>query len=259
MLRFVSAIANGGFLIEPKVLLERGVSTDRVKMNGKRVLSDRVSKAMIEVMKQVVIKGTGKRASVAGYSVAGKTGTAQKAGKEGKYLIGKYVSSFVGFVPADNPAISMILVFDEPVGLEDGGDVAAPAFSKISKNVLRYLHTGEEDNYRYFNMPGDKNNQRDIRFLLADFRPASLPVLRSTFRVGNQQTVYADGRTSTSSFKMPDLRGHSYRDVFEILSSLGIKPMLSGSGIAVSQHPEPGVIISRDSFCLVRFSRSKKG
>jgi membrane peptidoglycan carboxypeptidase len=259
MLRFVSAIANGGYLVEPKVLLKRDGGSDTVEPGGKRVLSVRVSKAMTEVMKQVVTKGTGKRASFAGYSAAGKTGTAQKAGKEGKYLEGKYIASFVGFVPADNPAISMILVFDEPVGLEDGGDVAAPAFSRIAKNIMRYLHIQEDDNYRYFNMPEDKNDRRDLRFLLADFRPASMPILRGAFGGGNRQSVNANGTISTGSFKMPDLIGHSYRDVFEILSSMGIKPMLSGSGIAVSQHPATGVIINRDSFCLVRFSRSRRG
>ncbi len=95
---------------------------------------------MREYLEAVVDEGTGKLARVRGYKIAGKTGTAQKVipGRRG-YASGKYIASFVGFAPADDPRIVALVVVDEPHNGYFGGVVAAPAFAQITERVLAYL------------------------------------------------------------------------------------------------------------------------
>jgi stage V sporulation protein D (sporulation-specific penicillin-binding protein) len=97
---------------------------------------------MRSILTRAVENGTGKNAKVPGYKVAGKTGTAQKAGKRG-YEPGKYVSSFIGFLSAENITISMIVVINEPFGIHTGGAVACPVFKEIAKQVIQYLTIGQ--------------------------------------------------------------------------------------------------------------------
>ncbi|MER3474480.1 MAG: hypothetical protein C4335_10720 [Armatimonadota bacterium] len=128
-----AVIANGGNYVKPRLLLSEPMETHPV-------LSPEVASKLREYLEAVVDEGTGKLAVVHGYKVAGKTGTAQKAipGRRG-YALGKYVSSFVGFAPADDPRIVVLVVVDEPHNGYFGGVVAAPAFARITERVLAYL------------------------------------------------------------------------------------------------------------------------
>lgn len=128
-----AAIANDGVYVKPRLLLNEPVET-------RAVLSPEVACRMREYLRAVVDEGTGKLAQVKGYDIAGKTGTAQKVvpGKKG-YAPGKYVASFVGFAPADNPRIVVLVVVDEPHNGYFGGTVAAPVFARITERVLVYL------------------------------------------------------------------------------------------------------------------------
>jgi len=93
------------------------------------------------IMKTVITEGgTGVNAALDGYTVSGKTGTAQKIDSSGKYARSKYVSSFLGFAPADEPRVVILVVVDEPEGEHYGGIVAAPAFKKIAHETLNYLN-----------------------------------------------------------------------------------------------------------------------
>jgi len=127
------AIANEGVYVKPRLLLQEPIER-RV------VLSGETARRMRRYLQAVVEEGTGKWAQVRGYAVAGKTGTAQKVvpGRRG-YAPGKYVASFVGFAPADDPRIVVLVVVDEPRNGYYGGTVAAPAFAKITERVLTYL------------------------------------------------------------------------------------------------------------------------
>lgn len=128
-----AAIANDGVYVKPRLLLHEPVET-------RIVLSPKVARQMREYLRAVVDEGTGKLAEVKGYDIAGKTGTAQKVipGRRG-YAPGKYVASFVGFAPADNPRIVVLVAVDEPHNGYFGGTVAAPAFARITERVLVYL------------------------------------------------------------------------------------------------------------------------
>ncbi len=152
ILRAYSAIANGGVLVTPHVVLEirspEDVPVYSFSSKGnKRAISKKTAEIFKDILKTVVEEGgTGKSASVEGNHVAGKTGTAQIIDPRTKrYSKEKYVSSFVGFVPADNPMIAMIVVIYEPKGQIYGGVVAAPVFKEIAKQSLSYLNVPRED------------------------------------------------------------------------------------------------------------------
>ena len=140
----ISAIANGGILLKPFVVKSIQDSDNNiVRLFQPQVRRRVISTANAEKLKQILVdaveKGTGKKAKVIGYSVAGKTGTAQKATSQGGYSRTKFTSSFVGFAPADKPAISIVVVIDEPRPLYFGGLVAAPVFQRVAEETLRYL------------------------------------------------------------------------------------------------------------------------
>ncbi len=146
ILRAYSAIANGGFLVRPRVVSETVSPDGRVLASFKdremkRVISPKTAETFKDILKTVTEEGgTGKSASVDGNEVAGKTGTAQMINPVTKrYSREKFVSSFVGFVPADNPRLAIIVVIYEPKGQIYGGVVAAPVFRDIANQALSYL------------------------------------------------------------------------------------------------------------------------
>lgn len=141
-----SAVANGGWLVRPRLVSEirdaegRVVATFPPEMR-RRVVALETAKQMIHILEGAVSKGgTGVRAAVPGYRIAGKTGTAQKVDPVTKrYSMQESVSSFVGFAPAEDPRIVVLVMVDNPKGVSWGGSVAAPVFKAIAEQVLRYL------------------------------------------------------------------------------------------------------------------------
>ena len=145
LLTAISAIANGGWLLKPYVVseiwnangervLQREVQTKR------RPISAETAQILTGLLQDAVDRGTGKRAGLSDYTVAGKTGTAQKIDTETKaYSSTKVVGSFVGFVPAEEPRLAILVIIDEPDGEGWGGVVAAPVFKRVAEQVLRHL------------------------------------------------------------------------------------------------------------------------
>ncbi len=141
-----SAIANGGDLMQPYILAavsdHNGGIIERTEPRVVRTaVSPKTAGIVKRIMKTVITEGgTGINAALDGYTVSGKTGTAQKIDDTGKYARGKYVSSFLGFAPADKPEVVILVIIDEPEGSHYGGTVAAPAFKKIAHETLNYLN-----------------------------------------------------------------------------------------------------------------------
>lgn len=137
-----SSVANGGLWVRPRVVRAiRGPAGDMTPLTlspPRHILKETTARAVMEMLVGAVAEGTGKAAALDGYPVAGKTGTAQKPGPDG-YIPGKYVASFLGFVPADLPRLAILVVIDEPRGAYYGGEVAAPVFASIALPALRYL------------------------------------------------------------------------------------------------------------------------
>lgn len=145
MIAAFAAIANGGKLVRPfivkAVMKNGGIVQSREPRPVRRVISPYTSRQVTEMLKGVVKRGTASQAAVAGFEVAGKTGTAQKIDpKTRAYSKTAYLSSFIGFVPADAPKLVILVMIDEPEFVYWGGKVAAPVFRKIAKQTLRYLN-----------------------------------------------------------------------------------------------------------------------
>lgn len=151
MITAVSAIANDGVLMKPYVVAEvRDQKGQRMKeilpQVKRRVVSPATARTLTTIMEGVVTSGTGAKAAIPGFRVAGKTGTAQKVDpRTGTYSSALSIGSFVGFVPADAPRLAIIVVVDEPQGEAWGGVVAAPVFRRVGEQVLTYLGVPRDD------------------------------------------------------------------------------------------------------------------
>ena len=140
----ISCIANDGILVKPKIVQkvvdDNNALIKEFKANPlRRVISKEACLKMKEILRMVAESGTGKKASVAGYSVAGKTGTGQRIENNGSYSHSKFNSIFIGFAPVDNPKIAITIVFIEPHPHYYGGTVPAPVFADIAGKTLRYM------------------------------------------------------------------------------------------------------------------------
>ncbi|MFH1888605.1 MAG: penicillin-binding transpeptidase domain-containing protein [Candidatus Omnitrophota bacterium] len=140
----ISVIANGGELMKPYIAKEiRDKRGELIKSFApavvRRVISEDTANRVRQILTGVVEQGTGKLAKIAGFSSAGKTGTAQKLEANGAYSHNKFMASFIGFAPADDPVIAVVVVIDEPRPYYFGGVVAAPVFKNVAGDVLKYL------------------------------------------------------------------------------------------------------------------------
>jgi cell division protein FtsI (penicillin-binding protein 3) len=147
-----SALANGGVLMKP-YLVQAVVDADGKTVHAfqprqvRQVVSRQTAATLSNILKTVITEGgTGTLASVNGYSVCGKTGTAQKINDDGTYADDRYIASFVGYTPAAKPALSILVIIDEPQGEYYGGTVAAPAFRRIAEETLNYLNVPPDGN-----------------------------------------------------------------------------------------------------------------
>lgn len=141
----VSSIINGGNRITPhlgmKIQSSDGARTQRLSYPvSEGIVSKTTSQTMRELLEKVVSEGTGKNGQVAGFSVGGKTATSEKLPRRS----GKYISSFIGFAPADDPQVIALITIDEPVGVYYGGTIAAPVISDIFEKILPYLGISQE-------------------------------------------------------------------------------------------------------------------
>jgi cell division protein FtsI (penicillin-binding protein 3) len=138
MVAAYSAIANKGIWIQPH-LVDRVQGEAPVEPVRRRILTTRTADEVRHMLREVVEEGSGTAAQVPGYQIAGKTGTAAKPDASGGYSTSAYVASFVGFVPAKQPRLVILVAVDEPKGAIWGGVVAAPAFAEIAKFALQYF------------------------------------------------------------------------------------------------------------------------
>ena len=162
-----SAVANGGLLVKPhliKARFRRDGTKEEPTYPTQRVCSEETARLLRGYLERVVTKGTGGAAAIPGYSVAGKTGTAQKPGEHG-YGSGKAIGSFIGFVPADKPRLTIIAIIDEPQGSHYGGVIAAPIFKAVGQQALHYR-----------NIPSNQDTApRPVATPAAPTRPVAAP------------------------------------------------------------------------------------
>jgi len=252
MARAYAAIANGGLL--PSVHLVEGMkrsgSAEFRSMpvpEPKRVLSEGTARQMRRLLARVVEMGTGKEAAIPGYTAAGKTGTAQKAVPGGGYSKEKYVASFIGFVPAEQPRAVIAVVVDEPRGRTYGGDVAAPVFSSIGAEVMRILRE-----------PPLRPEGGRAPVLTADLS-AGAAAASAGAGLSAAGIVPASNRDAPDADEnaLPDLAGRSARDAVRLLATRGIAARLQGTGFVVSQEPPAGSSAPRGTICALVLSSTR--
>jgi cell division protein FtsI (penicillin-binding protein 3) len=147
----ISTIANDGVRVPPRIVagtIQPQSAPQTIAFqsaDGTRVISSLTAAQMRQMLQGVVLHGTGRRAILEGYSSAGKTGTGQKVDPAtGAYSKTKYVASFAGFAPINDPQIAVVVILDSPVGLHQGGQVSAPIFQRVAQEVLEYLHVSHD-------------------------------------------------------------------------------------------------------------------
>src|SRR5262245_54372175 len=218
----MNAVANGGTWIQPRIV--RAVTRDgvRTRVEAKavrRVVSQETIDLMVPILEAVAERGTAKLARMPGYTVAGKTGTADKL-VNGHYVGSMQNVSFLGFAPSRNPALTMIVMIDTPrVGSDTGGVVAAPIFKRIAEAALRQM-----------GVPPNINPAPPIVVARKD----ETPVTPISATAAMPAIVTVPAATSDTSL-VPDLRGLSARDAVRTLSKLGASGRLHGKGIVVGQ------------------------
>lgn len=247
-----AGVINGGTLYQPlltkRIMDSRGVTIfESTPKQIRTVISKETSARMREYLRGVVERGTGKEAKLDFISVGGKTGTSQKL-VDGKYSKSQYNSSFIGFFPVENPQVICLILVNAPEKGRYGGMVAAPIFKEIAGRIVN----------------------SDVKFFQSkqSIKPESAEIKNSYSSNGNGQktTVIPVSGTRTSKINndyalkhnmMPDLSKYSVRDALIILTKLGIKYKVTGSGYVLSQSINAGEKIQKGLICKLSCEETK--
>jgi cell division protein FtsI (penicillin-binding protein 3) len=252
----ISAIANGGTLYRPHILRDmRGDLTPvrHVDTAPRQATDQKTAAEMRGMMEDVVLEGTGKPAQLSGYTAAGKSGTAQKIDPAtGRYSATQYNSSFVGFAPVNDPAISILVVLDSPVGAHHGGEVGGPVFKRVAEQVLAYLAVPHD-------VPAPSDMETAKKLKAAPLPATVSDTAKANFEAAvarkNQSSAPTVAFSGEDAVAVPRLIGQSVRAVTEECGRLGLVPSLVGSGIALEQYPDAGTQVQPGSQVMVRFGR----
>ncbi len=298
----VSTIANDGVWVAPRIVATTAEPQQAPQQvvfhpaNEHRVISPLTAAQMKQMMQGVILEGTGPKAILDGYSSAGKTGTAQKIDPAtGAYSHTKYVASFAGFAPINNPAITVAVILDSAVGRHQGGEISAPVFRRVAQQVLEYLHTPHDVDISASRqlMIARRNAREDD---LGDSPPDHLgtPMEATTSALveekknsPEQTDIVAAGlrqkevlvqtkEKPTASINMPVLKpssgtvmleveqggivvpsfvGKSVRSAVEVAAGSGLDLDVVGSGLAREQEPVAGSHVAAGSRVVVKFAR----
>ena len=275
MITAAGMIANGGEWIPPRVV-ER-VRSDRSSRSpslsqagSRRVLRRETAETIKEMMSLVVAEGTGRRARLRGFSAAGKTGTAQKVDERGRYSHTQFIASFVGFAPVDNPALSIVVLIDEPRGLYYGGQVAAPVFRNIAEKTLNYLsvppdqphqewredtrvakHSGE-DPLDQFSMDAASGTPASLNGRQALGLGATTVSVPREQDLGSYEDAEIDGLAVVA---VPNFVGKSLRTVMAEGTRARLQVEAEGAGLVVRQSPAPDSKVVPGSKVRVQLNR----
>lgn len=271
----VSAIANGGLLYKPRIVSELRRDEKALPAEGelaptepKRVIRPETAATLRQLMEGVVLHGTGTAAHLDGWTSAGKTGSAQKIDPvTGRYSATQFIASFTGFAPINNPAVTILVSLDSPVGLHEGGQVAAPVFKRIAEQVLAYLDVPRDVplNPKLIQTAYMKRANQDESaledFSVVDFsgQPDPSPAASPTAGAGGPE--HADSKKPVltvavdqgGDIEVPDFSGKTMRNVTDIALRLGLDPVLVGSNLATEQSPAPGAKVRRGARITVQF------
>ncbi len=265
----INAIANGGTLYKPHIISHIVNSeTEEIMYQAKpevvreQVVSYETTRELADVLESTVLDGTGRNFYLEGYQVAGKTGTAQKLGPDGKYIQGEYLHSFIGFAPKDNPEVVLYVLVDAPkVDPTLGGTVVAEIFKEVAKNTLQYLSVQPQieevmvyqvdvQGQRLPDLTGLSIMQARQRAMLMGLE---VIVLGDDMMVTEQSPaagsmVYENGRLYLISghiaqVRVPSFNGWSLREVIDWSNMAQMKIKINGSGYVYNQNLIAGELV----------------
>lgn len=272
-----SAIANGGKIMQPYVVKEiRSADGTLVKATEptvkKQVISEDTSSKILSALYDTVETGTGKAAKVSGYTVAGKTGTAE----EGRGSEGWYMASFAGIAPVNDPELVVIFNIYDPKGPQghQGGTICAPVVGNIIDETLRYMdvnpsYTVEETDTTetiVTDVTGKKYSEAKKVLESAGFKVTSdnkikddeiikeqIPKAGASLIDGATIRLYTNTETKKETTKVPDVRAYSKSRVISKLKAVGLNIRIIGKGNAIIQDPSPGEVVTKGSIVTVKF------
>ena len=234
----MAAIANGGTLMHPYIVREirnpdGSIYEERAPREIRRVLEPTVDRTLIGLLEQVVASGGGKKAGVKGYRIAGKTGTAQKIRREtAGYLEGRYIASFCGFAPVEDPIFTVLVMIDDPRGGDFyGGQIAAPVASRIFTQLLRYAHVEPSSN-TFAETAGETEKGRSD---------------------DEEKRMEAAATPPEGKAVVPDFTGLSLREAARLAELRGLTFESEGTGAAVSQSLSVNDIVDQGERVKVYF------
>jgi stage V sporulation protein D (sporulation-specific penicillin-binding protein) len=261
----MSAIANEGVLLRPHLVREildvDGNVIERIEPEAVRqVISRETAQEILYMLEASVTDGTGRNAYIAGYRVGGKTGTAQKAGPGG-YIPGKFIASFLGVAPIDDPRLVVLVIVDEPQGYPHyGGTLAAPIFRRVVEDSLHYLGVAPQHNSNGTTQSSlQQTDVPDItglsidraeralrnRGLIAEFRGSGTvvasqnPEALTQVNPGTRVIVQLEAGDVGDTIRIPDLSGLRIHQAANLLEAMGLRIIPEGTGRVVAQYPEP--------------------
>jgi len=236
----MNAVANRGELLAPRLVratLRGGVREEIPVRVVRRAVTTRTAATVTRIMEDVVARGTARAARIPGYSVAGKTGTAEKLLPGGGYSRTDHVASFAGFVPSTRPELTVLIVIDGVAG--SGGVVAAPVFQRIGESVLRHLGVAPD---------------------VDAAPPLLLPPAPAPFPGARTVRARADeGADPAGPGMMPDLQGLGARAAVAAATGLGLSARLRGRGLVVDQAPQAGEAIVPGQVLVLTLERRRAG
>lgn len=287
LLTAAAAVANDGMLMKPQLVTEKrydGKIVEKVKPEKVRqVIAPETARQLRGLLENVVANGTGRNAFVEGYRVGGKTGTAQVVGESGGYVSGRYVASFAGMAPIDDPKIVVLIVIAEPQGgIYYGGQIAAPVFAPIARDTLRYLGLPETPGVKKPKQPWEVEMPREEVYVpnvvnypteeaIKSIKAAGLQYQtngegnivyeqtpRAGARVKSGTTVILELQPAASpgngdQVTMPNLKGLTIKEAGNLLEELGLRLLPEGSGLAVEQSVKPGSKVKAGTTIKIKF------
>ncbi|ACV61934.1 stage V sporulation protein D [Desulfofarcimen acetoxidans DSM 771] len=285
----VCGAVNGGTLMKPQLVKSITDSEGKVVKTFepekiRQVISKATSQEVRHLLEGVVMNGSGANAFVEGYGTGGKTGTAQVVGERGGYVSGKYVASFVGFSPVDDPQVVCLVVVSEPqTTAYYGSQVATPIYKEVVQNTLRYMGVPERPGIKKPKDPLVFYEEPEIRVSVPNVVNYPLEQAQEVLRgrglafktsgsgdmVGSQTpgggaevlngttvllNLDAQEQKDPSVIIMPDLRGLSIKEAGNLLDKLGLKLESQGTGLAAEQSVAPGNKVTAGTVIKIDFA-----
>jgi cell division protein FtsI (penicillin-binding protein 3) len=269
--RACSVIANGGILVQPRLVLKHGNVVDPITP-GKRIIMPQTAITVRSIMEGVVLRGTAKNTvKVPGYSVAGKTGTAQIFDFKSRHYTHTYNASFMGFMPVQNPELVVVVTVNGTSGNAGfGGSAAGPVFNVVAEEALRILDVPKDlpETPDKNSQPAAKPDPKETDDLaIADVDPTQPNIMEDDDAAPSRQaglgpTPQGDPQKAAAAPgnvqggpRVPNFMGKTVRQVMAMASTDGIPVILAGSGIVRDQMPLAGEILLPGQKVKVNFAR----